>query len=227
VELKGRGNDIELENIQGQVTLSGVFSGDMQFRNILKPIRYEDGNRMFTEVRVERCPGQLRVGRGYVNGENLIGPILVRARSKDVQINEFTNNIEVQIERGDVELRPGKAPLPKMDVNTRAGHIDLALPEGAKFALRATANKGEVTNDFGSPLQVSEEGRGATLTGNVGEGPALTLTTDRGSITVRKGSAVAVSPLTPQGLPRQNPPLPPELPPPPAAPRKVKPAEEL
>jgi hypothetical protein len=227
VELKGRGNDIELENIQGQVILSGVFSGDMQFRNIAKPVRYEDGRNMFTEVRVERCPGQLRVGRGYVNGENLIGPILVRARSKDVQINEFTNTIEVQIERGDVELRPGKAPVPKMDVNTRAGHIDLALPEGAKFALRATANKGEVTNDFGSPLEVNEEGRGATLTGNVGEGPALTLVTDRGSITVRKGSGVAVSPLTPQGLPRRNPSLPPELPPPPAEPRKPKPAEEL
>lgn len=211
VELKGRGNDVELENVQGQVTLSGAFSGDMQFRNIAKPIRYEDGGKLQVEVRVERCPGQLRIGRGYVNGENLIGPILIAARSKDVQINEFTNNIEVRLERGDVELRPGKIPLPKMDINTRTGHIDLALPEGARFALKATANKGEVTNDFGSPLHVNEEGRGATLTGNVGEGPALTLTTDRGSITVRKGSAVVTSPLTPEA------PLPPVLP------RKPKP----
>jgi hypothetical protein len=211
IELKGRGNDVELENVQGQITLSGAFFGDMQFRNIAKPIRYEDGGKLQVEVRVERCPGQLRIGRGYVTGENLIGPILISARSKDVQINEFTNNIEVRLDRGDVELRPGKVPMPKMEINTRTGHIDVAVPEGAKFALKATANKGEITNDFGSPLHVNEEGRGATLTGSVGEGPALTLTTDRGSITVRKGSAIAVSPLTPQ---------PPE---PPVLPRKPKP----
>jgi hypothetical protein len=199
VELKGRGNDVELENIGGTVTLAGTFVGDMQFRKILKPIRYEDGGRLQTEFRIESCPGQLRVGRGYVNGDNVVGPIVINARSKDVQINDFTNNIEVQLERGDVELRPGKVPVPKMDVTTRAGHIDLALPDGAKFTLKATANKGEVTNDFGSPLQVNEEGRGAVLSGNVGDGPALTLNTDRGSITVRKGSALA-SPLTPQQL---------------------------
>jgi hypothetical protein len=210
VELKGRGNDVELENIAGQVTLDGAFLGDMQFRNIAKTIRYEDGGRLHTEVRVERCPGQLKLGRGYVTGENLVGPIAVNARSKDVQINEFTNNIEIQVDRGDVELRPGKVPVAKMDVNTRSGHIDLALPEGAKFVLKATVNKGEVTNDFGAPLRVSDEGRGATLSGTVGDGPTLTLSTDRGSVTVRKGSAVLSSPLTPEPPPRA--PAPPRKP---------------
>jgi hypothetical protein len=214
VELKGRGNDVELENIAGTVTLSGAFFGDMQFRNVLKSIRYEDGGRLQTEVRVESCPGQLRLGRGYVTAENVVGPVVVTARSKDVQVNDFTNHIEVQLDRGDVELRPGRVPVPKMDIRTRSGHIDLALPEAAKFTLKATANKGEVTNDFGSPLQVNEEGRGAILSGTVGDGPALTLSTDRGSITVRKGSG-AETPLTPQA------------PEPPRPPRKPKGGETL
>jgi hypothetical protein len=212
IELKGRGNDVELENIGGQVTISGAFYGDMQFRGVAKPVRYEDGGKLQTEVRVESCPGQLRVGRGYVNGDNLIGPVAITARSKDVQINDFTNQIDVQLERGDIELRPGKVPLAKVDVTTRSGHIDLALPDRANFTLKATASKGEVTNDFGAPLQLNEEGRGAVLSGSVGDGPALTLRTDRGSITVRKGSAIPPSPLTPA--------------PPPKPPRAPKPAVE-
>jgi hypothetical protein len=212
IELKGRGNDVELENIGGQVTLAGAFFGDMQFRNVLKPIRYDDGGKLQIEVRVESCPGQLRVGRGYVTADSVVGPIAITARSKDVQINDFSNSIDVRLDRGDVELRPGKLPVPKMDITTRTGHIDLALPEGANFTLKATANKGEVTNDFGSPLHVNEEGRGATMSGSVGEGPTLILSTDRGSITVRKGSALADSPLTPQPPPR-----------PPVAPRKPRP----
>ena len=118
-----------------------VSSATCSFEISSKPIRYEDGGKLQTEVRVERCPGQLRIGRGYVNGDNLIGPVVINARSKDVQINDFTNSIEVQLDRGDVELRPGKVPVPKMDVNTRAGHIDLALPEGAKFAAQGNCEQ--------------------------------------------------------------------------------------
>jgi DUF4097 and DUF4098 domain-containing protein YvlB len=196
VDLKGsRANDVELENIQGQVVISGGFFGDMQFRNLAKPLRIEDSGRAHAELRVERTPGQLRVGRGYIEGADLVGPVIVNARSKDVNLSDFTAAVEVQVERGDIELRPGKLPLPKIDVSTQAGRIELAVPEGARFALRATAHRGEITNDFGEPLKVSHEGDGATLTGTVGDGPALTLTTERGSVTVRKGSGSG--PLTP------------------------------
>lgn len=198
VELKGRGNDVELENVDGQVTLSGAYYGDMQFRDIAQPVRYEDGGKLNSEVRVERIPGQLRIGRGYVTGENLIGPVVVTARSKDVQLSEFTDNVEVQLDRGDIELRPGKLPVAKMEVTTNNGHIDLALPDGAKFALKATVHKGEVNNDFGEPLRVREEGRGGTVAGTIGDGPSVTLTSNRGSVTIRKGGSVIVSPLTPE-----------------------------
>ncbi len=56
------------------------------------------------------------------------------------------------MDRGDIDLKPGKN-LPRMDVHTRSGDIDLALPPGAKFDLRATTEHGEADNEYGDPLR--------------------------------------------------------------------------
>ncbi|HYP12873.1 MAG TPA: DUF4097 family beta strand repeat-containing protein [Bryobacteraceae bacterium] len=193
VELRGRGGDVELENITGHVAVAGNYSGEMQFRNVTKMLRVEDQGRGNSDIRVESTPGQLRIGRGHVTGENLIGPLIINAKSKDVQLSEFTQSANVSVDRGDVELRPGRLPLPKIDVNTRSGRIDLALPEGAKFALKGTAERGEITNDFGQPLEVVEEGRRSTISGTTGSGPEVSLSAERGSVTVRKGSVIAAT----------------------------------
>ena len=39
-DLKGRGSDIDLQNMEGQVTITGAYSGVIQFRNLAKPLRF-------------------------------------------------------------------------------------------------------------------------------------------------------------------------------------------
>ena len=95
--------------------------------------------------------------------------------------------IGAELERGDIELRPGKN-VPKMDVRTRSGDIDLALPPGATFDLKASTERGEASNDYGEPLKVDDSQRGAVIVGVVGSGPQLRLETGRGTTTVRQGS---------------------------------------
>lgn len=204
VELKGHGENIELEGIDGQVVINGTYSGDLDFRKLAKSLRYEGPQ---TDLRVERCPGQIRMARGYFNGDDLVGPVVLTARSKDVQIAGFTQSLNLNLDRGEVDLRPGKLPLAKIEVVARSGHIELALPDGAKFTMRANVDKGEVQNDFGDVLRVDSQGRGGTISGSVGDGPAITLSTGRGSVTIRKSSgAELISPLTPM------PPSPPKSP---------------
>ena len=41
VDLQGRGNDVELENVQGQVTIEGSWGGELQFRKLAKPLRFQ------------------------------------------------------------------------------------------------------------------------------------------------------------------------------------------
>jgi len=127
---------------------------------------------------------------GDFTASNLVGPVHLSGRSRDVTIGDFTNDLEVVIaDRGDINLRPGILPLPKIDVQTRSGNITLSLPGAAKFDLTATTVHGDVTNDFGSPLKAQNDGRGATLRGSTGGGPSISLRSERGPITVRRSSA--------------------------------------
>jgi DUF4097 and DUF4098 domain-containing protein YvlB len=215
VELKGGGTDLELQDISGPVTLTARYGGTVQFRNLAKPLRYESEHGEFT---AEAIPGQVRMSLSDLNANNIVGPIRLNSRSRDVQITDFTQSIELSLDRGDIELRPGKGPLGKMEVHTRSGDIDLSLPEKAKLQLTATTQRGELTNDFDPSFQAHAEGRGATLAGSTGDGPRVNLETGRGSVTIRKASDVAA-----QAPP---PPATPEPPQKPRAPSSLKPVEQ-
>jgi DUF4097 and DUF4098 domain-containing protein YvlB len=186
IQLRGHGTDVELENISGQVTISGDYGGTIALRAVLKPIRVES---METEVNAQQLPGELKIAPGSVTGQNLIGPVAVTTRATDVDLNGFTDSLNLNVEKGDIELRPLNVPVSKMLVRTRAGNIDLALPESANFQLLANTRRGEIQNDFGGDLTEITEGHGALLKGAVGVGPDLNLETTRGTITVRKAGS--------------------------------------
>lgn len=187
VDIKGRGADVDLENIDGPATLTGSYSGVLQFRNLSKPLHYQ-GER--TDFTVEKIPGQVHMTLSDMTASNLVGPIRLTGRSRDVQMSDFTNALELQMDRGDIELRPGSLPLARMDVQTRSGDIELAVPPAAKFDLTATTAHGDITNDYGPALKLEGEGRGATLRGasSNGGGASVTLHSERGQIVVRKAS---------------------------------------
>ncbi len=190
VEVRGSGNDIELESVGGQVTVGGNYYGDLQFRGIAKPVKFEGGLKSRgTEWRVESCPGQIRMSRGNMSVENVVGPVMIRAKSKDIQLSQFTNALDLQIERGDVEIRPGIMPVPRMTAVTRSGNLELTLPENGKFSLRASVEKGEIENDFIGLPSVQEDRRGAVLNGSIGTGNEVAVRTDRGTLRIRKGGA--------------------------------------
>lgn len=196
LDLKGAGSDIDLENIGGQVTINGSYTGNVQFQNLGEALHFVGPQ---TEFAAAKVPGQIRMPLGNFNASNLVGPARLQTRSRDVQISDFTNSLEVSSQRGDIELRPGSLPLAKIDVRTHAGNITLALPPEAQFDLNASTGRGEVRNDFGSSINVEQSGRGATMRTS-GGGPPVTAHTDLGEITVRKAS-----PDEPPLLPRSEP----------------------
>jgi DUF4097 and DUF4098 domain-containing protein YvlB len=215
VELKGRGDDVELRNITGLVTVNGTYVGDIQLANLSQPLRWEDPQNSLS---FEKLAGQVRFSRGEFTGNNLAGPIRLKARSSDVQLTDFTQSLDLTLDRGDIDLKPGKN-LPKMEVHTRSGDIELALPPGGKFDLRASTDHGEASNDYGEPLREDESNHRASVLGSTGAGPELRLDTGRGSVTVRKASAEETTTLpdVPSSVP-----APPKPPKPPNAPLKVE-----
>jgi DUF4097 and DUF4098 domain-containing protein YvlB len=183
-DLRGSGSDIDLENMQGNVTIDGSYTGNVQFQNLAKALHFTGPQ---TEVTLQQLPGQIRMPLGTFNASNLVGPARLETRSRDVQISDFTNTLEISVDRGDIELRPS-LPIAKLDAHTRTGNIILALPPDAKFDLTGTTNRGDVdASEFGGTIQHEQTRRGGEMHGSNG-GPQIQLHADTGMITVRKAN---------------------------------------
>jgi DUF4097 and DUF4098 domain-containing protein YvlB len=207
IDLQGRGSDVELENIQGQVTINGSYMGTLDFKNLAKPLQFE-GTRN-TELHAQAIPGRVSMDLSAISGSGLTGPVRLVTQSRDIKLEQFTQGLDVDTERGDVQLQPA-TPVPAIEARSGMGRIELVLPDKAAFDLHATAERGEAVNDYGSAIRLETEGRTNTLTGKVGNGPAIKLTANHGSVSVRKeGNPPSELPETPR------PPRPPKSPPPP------------
>jgi DUF4097 and DUF4098 domain-containing protein YvlB len=183
VDLQGRGGDVQMENVEGQVTINGEFSGTLEFHALAKPLHFESSR---SDFRVERIPGSVTMDLGDLKIDNVVGPVKFRTGSRDIDASDVTDSLELNVDRGDIQVSASKSPLPKMDVHSRNGNITLTLPDKAGFELDGKTGAGEIDNDFGSPLETKNDGRSAAIKGRVGAGPILEVATDRGTLTVKK-----------------------------------------
>ena len=101
-------------------------------------------------------------------------------------LDEYSGPVDIEVGRGDVELKPGKGKLARMDVKSHEGNVDISLPPDGVFDLKASAQQGDINNDFGDGLIAGSEGRENSLHSPKDEGPAIVLNSDRGEISVRK-----------------------------------------
>ena len=195
VDVKGRGEDLELENIAGQVTIDFRYTGDLRFRQLAKPIRFHSDS---SELTMERINGEVRMSRGEIDADDFTGParIVVHSQSRDIKLSNFTQALEIQLDRGDIDLRPNRLPLSSIDARTRSGAVTVAMPAKAGFQLSAVTKRGEIQNEFGAPLTESAKDHGGSITGAIGTGPTITLATDRGAMTVLRSEA-ATAPAAP------------------------------
>ncbi len=182
LDVEGRGSDVQLENIAGQVTINGSYSGTLEFKNLAQPLHFESER---TTLRIAQVAGTFTMDLGDIRANHLIGPVKLKTRSRDVHIEDFTDAMDIEIERGDIDLVPSK-PLARIDVKSRNGNVDLTLPENADFDLNAKTRQGEANNDYGSSVRSEVEGRSASLRSVATRGPAINLTTDRGTVSVKK-----------------------------------------
>lgn len=199
IDLQGRGSDVDLENISGQVTINGTFTGAQQFKSLAKPLQFEGARN--TELRVQAIPGRISMDLSELSGSGLTGPVRLVTRSRDVKLSEFTHSLDIETERGDITIQPS-LPLAQIKARSGSGRIDLILPEKASFDLEATAEKGEAYNGFGTVIRQDREGRTATLKGRVGDGPSIRLTANRGSVSVRKEGTLPAE--MPEGRPEKD-----------------------
>jgi len=199
VSIKGRGRDIELEDVTGSVLVDGSYSGETHLKRIGGIVRFQSS---VTEFRVESVPGELDLSLSTLTATHLKGPLVVKAKSKDIQLTDVTEAVDLEIGRGDVEIRQTRSPVAKLSVEVDSGDIELALPTTAKFSIMGETGRGEIANSFDEKFKVETHNNGAKLTGTSGSGPELRLKTGRGLFNLRKMSAAESASLEPPAAPK-------------------------
>ncbi|MFZ5928899.1 MAG: DUF4097 family beta strand repeat-containing protein [Acidobacteriota bacterium] len=209
IEIKGRGRDIEIEDAAGGVSIEGSWSGETILRRVARAVRFESSR---TEIRAGSVPGEMRLSLSQLSLTHVLGPLSIRAETKDVQLADVTGALTLDVDRGDVEIRQPRTDFGRIEVKTGSGDVELALPPDARFSLTASTGRGEAVNDFDPRLRVKQDEGKASITGSTGAGPEIRLETNRGRAIIRRLTPAEISSLLGRA---------PKAPPPPEPPRAV------
>lgn len=183
-DLDGRGGDIQLDGVAGPVSINGEYAGTLDFRSIAQPLSFHSSR---TDLRAQAVPGAVTMDLGSLKLANVTGPVVFNTSVRDIQAADVTGELNVNVNRGDIDISAAKIPVPKIDVQTHIGDITLSLPAGADFQLNGSTSLGDVDNEYGPPLETQDSGRrGATIHGDSATGPAVTAVTTRGTLVVKK-----------------------------------------
>lgn len=194
--LKGRADDLNLSNVRGQVALDGDFYGDTHMERLDGPISFQTSR---TSFKVARLAGAIDISSdSNMTGDQLVGPTVLRTRSRNVSFERVTGDLDVSNSNGTVDVTSA-FPLGNITIGSSNGAINLTVPEHAGFVVAAETKGGEIESNVG--LTSATTGDRASLHGSVGDGSSrITLNTSQADISVHRGVVA--------------PPAPPEPPPP-------------
>jgi len=186
VSIAGRANDVSLEQIKGSVHLDGEFMESVKLAHIAQSVLFKSSR---TDMQFSRLDGDLSLDSGDLQATNIVGPLRLATRSKDIRLAGLSGDVRLEDKNGSVEIRAKK--MGNMQVESRRGDVQIYVPPKAGFQVDARARGGDVETDF-SEIKVENSNNQATGTGTVGSGgPRLIVNVDEGAIEIRQGSVEA------------------------------------
>ncbi len=192
VSLEGHSGDIEISEITGDLTLQGDFFGSTHLQHVNGAVHFETSRTRFSAARLDE---EFSVDNDSLDASELMGPVTLTTTDKNVSLDRVQGSVDVTDHRGSVELTH-TPPVDAISVQNEKGSVDVGLPNGAQFVLRAQTKNGDMENDFG--LSSEESGDVRSLHGTVaGGGPTVTISTTDGDVTVRRSSVAPLAPAPP------------------------------
>jgi DUF4097 and DUF4098 domain-containing protein YvlB len=192
VSIEGRANDVSVEDVKGAVHLDGEFMESVKLSRLAQGVTFHSSR---TDLQFFRLNGDLNLDSGDLQASDVVGPVRLSTRAKDVRLTGVAGDVRLQDENGSVELHMSK--LGSVQVENRKGDVQIYVPDKAGFQVDARSRGGDVETDFDG-LKVDNREDQATATGTVGGGgPHLVVTNEHGTIEIRKGSTVAEAPAAP------------------------------
>lgn len=214
ITLQGHADDLTLSEINGPVSLTGEFYGDIHLEHIAGAMRFHTSR---TDFQLGRLDGQIEIGSEEITADQIAGPVMLTTHNRNLRLDRIAGTLSVTNRNGTVDVTAAP-PLGDVTIENRDGTVTLSLPAAATFSINATTHDGSIENDF-SLGSVDHEEK-ASLTGTVGKGgPAIRIDNNHGDVVVRKAS---IGPLTPAPVEPPVPPSPPSPAHPPTRPAGTK-----
>lgn len=180
--IDGKADDVTLTDISGVALLDGEFFGDTKLSHIGKSVKFHSTR---TDLELGKLSGDLDMDSGDLRVSSVAGPFEVHTRAKDIRVEDITGPVTIENSHGEIDLHP-KSPYGDVNVSNHQGAIHVVLPENAGFDVDARSTRGEFESDF--PLNVTRSGDDRVAQGSLGKGGnKLQLTTDHGTIEIRRG----------------------------------------
>jgi hypothetical protein len=205
VTIEGRANDVSIEDVKGSVHMDGEFSESVKLSRIAKTVVFKSSR---TDMEFAGLTGDLSLDSGDLRANDMIGPLRMVTRSKDISLDGVSGDVRLQNQNGSVEVHLSKVG--STEITNRDGDIQIYVPDKSGFQVDAHTRNGEIETDFDDIKVISDNDNG-TGTGSVGGGgPHITVSNEHGTIEIKKGSSAPPAPpvVMPDGKTLKPPKLP-------------------
>ena len=189
VAIDGNGDEVTLSDITGAATVRGDFYGGGHLQRVSGQVEYHSSR---SDISMAHLNGELQLDGHDLTASEVVGPMLVNTRSRNINLEKITGDLKVVNNHGDVDVHVAP-PTGTLTVDNQNGNVNVTLPEKAKFTLSAETSDGDAHSDFAGSQ--THGGRGI-LSGPVnGGGVAVRLNTSHGDINISSNSITPLAPM--------------------------------
>jgi DUF4097 and DUF4098 domain-containing protein YvlB len=214
LHITGRLNEVSVSDVKGGAQMEGEFGESVKLARISKSVTFKSSR---TDLEFSRIDGDLDLDSDDLHADQLVGPVHLSTRSKQVRLDDVSGDVRVQNENGGIEI--SMRSLGNVQIDSRNGEVNLSVPDKAGFHVDARTHDGEIQSDF-PEIKIDSNDRESKASGTVGNGVShIVLNNEHDGIEIRKASTKAAAAPAPPATPAK----PAKTLPPPKA--KVEPTE--
>jgi DUF4097 and DUF4098 domain-containing protein YvlB len=211
VAVQGKSNDVSIADVKGAVKINGDVSDGLKLSKIGKSVNFKSSR---TDLEFSRLAGDLDLDSDSLHGDNVVGPIRLSTRSKDISLESVSGDVRIQDENSGVQV--GLKASGNVQIDNRNGDITVGVPDKVGFKVEARSRGGEVQADFPG-VNVTNTDEDGKASGTFGNGSIhLVLNSEHGNISVHKRETESAQSMpevpAPPKPPKQAAPAPPEGP---------------
>jgi hypothetical protein len=196
VHISGRLNQVTVADVKGAAQLEGEFGESVKLSRITKNVNFKSSR---TDMEFSRIDGDLDLDSDDLHADQIIGPVHLTTRSKQIRLEGVSGDVRVQNENGGVEV--SMRSLGNVQIDNRNGEINLAVPDKAGFRVDARTRDGEIQSDF-AELKIETHDREAKANGSVGNATShIVLNNEHDGIEIRRALKASLAPPAPPAVP--------------------------